>query len=226
MPPIQVLIVDDDPMVLQVNREYVQAVEGFRVIGTARNGAVAIEAAGRLAPDLILLDVYMPDKDGLTMLRELRHGGIPSDVILVSAAHDAQTISEALRCGAHDYIIKPFRFDRLRAALESYREMKRKLKTSDRISQEELDRMLRPTAALAGEETPKGLNEMTLQQVVSYLEQQAEPLTAVEVADALGMARVTARRYLDYLTKLGRVKLEMQYGGVGRPLNRYLLSKS
>ncbi|MGE5672878.1 MAG: response regulator [Mycobacterium leprae] len=225
MPPLEVLIVDDDPMVLQVNRGYVEAVDGFRVVGTARNGTDALTLAARLVPDLILLDVFMPDKDGVTMLRELRAAAVPSDVILVSAAEDAATIQEALRNGAHDYIIKPFRFERLRAALESYRGMKQKLQSTERLSQEELDRMWKNAAQPVGEETPKGLNEMTLQQVIGYLVEQTEPQTAGEVADALGLARVTARRYLDYLVKLGRVKLAMQYGGVGRPLNRYLLPK-
>lgn len=222
MTPIKVLVVDDDPMVLHVNRFFVDEVEGFKVVGTARNGVDAVEAARRLQPDLILLDIYMPDKDGLTALRELRGQGIPSDVILVSAAADPATVEEALRGGAHDYVIKPFRPERLQAALESYRGVKRKLKRTIRLSQEEVDLMLRAPAQV-GEEAPRGLNDLTLQQVVDHLTNHPEPQTAVEVGEALGMARATARRYLDYLVKVGRVKLEMQYGGVGRPLNRYHL---
>jgi two-component system response regulator DctR len=220
LPQIQVLVVDDDPMVLQVNRFFVDEVEGFKVVGTARNGAEAVAAAERLRPDLILLDVYMPDKDGLQALRELRSHGIPSDVILVSAAADPATIEEALRAGAHDYVIKPFRPERLRAALESYRGVKRKLKRAVRLSQDEVDRMWRTPTVQVGEEAPRGLNEVTLQQVIAHLSQHEEPQTAGEVGDALGMARVTARRYLDHLVKVGQVKLAMQYGGVGRPLNR------
>lgn len=225
MATVKVLIVDDDPMVLQVNRGYVEEVEGFKVVGTARNGADALEAVHRLQPDLILLDVYMPDKDGLAMLRDLRSQAVPADVILVSAAQDAETIGEALRNGAQDYIIKPFRPERLRAALESYREMKHKLKTSARLSQEQLDRLRGTPAPVAGDEPPKGLNEMTLKQVTDYLSRQPEPQTAIDVADGLGMARVTSRRYLDYLVKLGKVRLEMQYGGVGRPQYRYMLDR-
>lgn len=225
MPPIQVLVVDDDPMVLQVNQDYVEAVPGFKVAATCRNGVDALDVAERLRPDLILLDVYMPDQDGLAMLRELRSRALPSDVILVSAAQDAVTIQEALRCGAHDYIIKPFRFERLRAALESYRDVKQRWKATVRLSQAEFDRMRGAPAGGGVEEPPKGLSELTLQQVLGYLQQQTEPQTAVAVADALGIARVTARRYLDYLEKLGKVKIAMQYGGVGRPLNRYRLGK-
>lgn len=149
-------------------------------------------------------------------------------MILVSAATDPATVEEALRCGAHDYVIKPFRPERLRAALESYRSVKRKLKSAGRLSQAEVDRIrMWSTPTLhVGEEAPKGLNEVTLQQVTNHLSQQAEPQTAEGVAQALGMARVTARRYLDYLAKLGKVKLEMRYGGVGRPQNLYHLAKT
>lgn len=212
-------------MVLQVNQGYVEAVPGFRVVGSSRTGAEALPAAERLRPDLMLLDVFMPDQDGIAMLRELRSRAIPSDVILVSAAQDAATIQEALRCGAHDYIIKPFRFERLRAALESYREVKQRLAQAGQLSQEQLDRMRRGAGGAAVPDLPKGLNETTLRQVLAHLGALGEPQTAAEVADALGIARVTARRYLDHLEKAGRVRLEMQYGGVGRPLNRYLLGK-
>jgi two-component system response regulator DctR len=219
---IKVLIVDDEPIVVHVNRFFVDEVEGFKVVGTARNGVEAVEAAERLRPDLILLDVYMPDKDGLTALRELRSHGVPSDVILVSAAADPTTVEEALRAGAHDYVIKPFRPERLRAALESYRGVKRALRRSAPLTQAELDRM-RPAPALGEAENRTGINELTLQQIIAQMSAAREPQTATEIGEALGMSRVTARRYLDHLVKVGKVKLEMQYGGVGRPLNRYQL---
>ncbi|MFZ5822895.1 MAG: response regulator [Bacillota bacterium] len=225
MRPIRVLIVDDEPLVVQVNRFFVEEVEGFKVIGTARNGSAALEAAERLKPDLILLDVYMPDKDGLEALQELRANGVPADVILVSAAQDPQIVQAALRGGAHDYVIKPFRPERLRAALESYRDVKSTLKSAVRLSQKELDKVWRTPVVVNREEPAKGLNEKTLDQVMTYLREQSTPPTAAEVADGLGMSRVTARRYLEFLVKQGRVKLEMQYGGVGRPLNRYILVK-
>jgi two-component system response regulator DctR len=224
MTPIQVLLVDDDPMVLQVNREYVQATEGFRVVATARNGAEALAVAAAAQPDLILLDVYMPDKDGLAMLRELRSQGIPSDVILVTAAQDAPTIQTALRHGAVDVIIKPFRFHRLRSALEAFRKLKSELGGSPSLSQEQLDRVLRQAPPQApSDEPPKGLNDLTLRQVLEYLTVPREPCTSAEVAEGLGISRVTARRYLEYLESLGKVRVEPQYGGVGRPQNRYSL---
>ncbi|MFP3339069.1 FaeA/PapI family transcriptional regulator, partial [Micrococcus sp. SIMBA_131] len=73
---------------------------------------------------------------------------------------------------------------------------------------------------------PKGLNHQTMKQIILYIDKQAKPLSAEEAADGIGIARVTARRYLDYLQKSGKVQLDIQYGGVGRPLNRYSLLKS
>ncbi|HYF95358.1 MAG TPA: response regulator [Symbiobacteriaceae bacterium] len=221
MQPIRVLVVDDDPMVQQVNREYVESVRGFRVVGAARTAREAIEAVASHRPDLVLLDVYMPDQDGVATLKEIRQQGLPADVIMVSAAQDAQTIQNVLRYGAVDYIIKPFRLDRLKTALETYRAHRWKLGDTATLDQEQVDRMLRAQTTGAGAGLPKGLHEATLRQVHRFLAAEGQALTAAEVADKLGMARVTARRYLDHLVKLQRASLEIQYGAVGRPLNRY-----
>lgn len=222
MQPIRVLVVDDDPMVQQVNRDYVETVEGFRVVGTARTGAEAVAYVKEHHPDLVLLDIFMPDQDGVATLKEIRRLDVPADVIMVSAAQDARTIQDVIRHGAVDYIIKPFRLTRLQQALGQYRETKWRLRGAETLNQEQLDMVLRgQNAAAADSAIPKGLNEATLRQIIDHLRHTRAALTAVEVADQLGMARVTARRYLDYLVKLGRAQLEVQYGSVGRPLNRY-----
>lgn len=220
MQAIRVLVVDDDPMVQQVNSEYVETVRGFRVVGSARTAGEAIEAVRAHRPDLVLLDIFMPGQDGVAALKEIRRQEFQPDVIMVSAAQDAQTIQDVLRYGAIDYIIKPFRLDRLKAALESYRANRWKLDHTGPMNQEQVDRMLRSQVS-AEEAMPKGLNQATLRQVQRFLAARGEALTAAEAADELGMARVTARRYLDYLVKLRRASLEVQYGSVGRPLNRY-----
>lgn len=221
---VAVVLVDDDPMVLQVNRQYVAAVPGFAVVGTARTGAEAVAAVARLRPDLVLLDIYLPDMDGIAALKEIRRLELPTDVILISAAQDAHTIREALRYGAVDYIIKPFRQERLAAALVAYRQMWLALRRGAPLSQEQVDRMLRAgQGAAGGEGLPKGLQEFTLRQVTLALARAGRPLTAAEVGEAAGLSRVTARRYLEYLAQLGKVEVEVQYGGVGRPQHVYRL---
>jgi two-component system, CitB family, response regulator DctR len=223
---IRTLIVEDDPMVLEVNKQFVLATEGFDIVGLARSGKEALQLITEAAPHLVILDIYLPDLDGLSTLTEIRRRNDPVDVILVTAARDTDTIQNVFRHGAIDYIVKPFKFDRFKQALESYRSLHRSLQ-KDSLDQEEIDRisnLKKSEAKVEGElegHLPKGLNEVTLKQVLLFLMKQSHALSAEEVAEGVGLARVTARRYLDFLQKKGKVDLEVQYGSVGRPINRY-----
>ncbi|HYF94833.1 MAG TPA: response regulator [Symbiobacteriaceae bacterium] len=238
MTEYRVVIIEDDPMVTEVNRTYVEASGPFRVIGTARNGEDGVRITAELVPDLVILDVYMPDLDGVQVLKELRRRELPVDVIMVTAAQDAETVQDVLRAGAVDYIIKPFKFERIKSTLQAYARMHGDLAGSQKVSQEQLDRLApglgaaapgpvpeaqpAPAPAPAGAEAlPKGLTDWTLRQVMLHLVHQERPLSASEVADGIGLARVTVRRYLDYLVHRGQLRVEQHYVGVGRPVYRY-----
>jgi len=234
----RVVIIEDDPMVTEVNRTYVEASGPFRVVGTARTGTEGIRITAELVPHLVILDVYLPDLDGVQVLKELRRQELPVDVIMVTAAQDAETVQDVLRSGAVDYIIKPFKFERIRSTLHAYARMHGDLIHSTKISQEQLDRLapgLGATAAPpaeapqtrppAPEALPKGLTDWTLRQVLLYMVNQERPLSASEVADGIGLARVTVRRYLDYLVQQRRLSVEQHYVGVGRPVYRYMTRK-
>ncbi|WP_270182005.1 response regulator [Alkalihalobacillus sp. CinArs1] len=223
---ISVLLIEDDPMVQEVNKQFIKKIEGFTIIGVASTGEEGLKLVKDLKPDLILLDVYMPEQNGLDMLNKLRNEGSRVDVIAITAANDRDTIRTMLHNGARDYLIKPFKFERFRQALQDFKTYQEQLSGSGSISQYELDLIKsngKPMSKSSGEQLPKGLNEQTLRQILRYLEKQEDALTAEETADGVGIARVTARRYLDFLQKSGQVKIEIQYGGVGRPLNRYTL---
>jgi two-component system response regulator DctR len=224
MENIKVLLVEDDPMVQEVNRGFISNVGGFEVTAVAQNGEEGIQLAKKLEPDLIILDVFMPKKDGVKVMHELRKQKINAEVIIVSAAKDKNTIKFMLQNGALDYILKPFTFDRMKQALEKYRQYQENLEKSATISQEQLDQLLysEQQTKKYEDDLPKGLNNFTLKEVMRYLSNQKVPRAAGEVANEIGIARVTARRYLDYLEKKGFIKLEVQYGGVGRPVNRYV----
>lgn len=221
MSHIKVLITEDDPMVIEVNRGFVNAVPGFRVVGVARSGREAIGMIKEIIPDLVLLDIYLPDMDGLSTLQEIRRFGLPTDVIIVTAAQDAETIQNVFRYGAIDYIVKPFKFARLKSSLNCYSTLHNKFKRQSQMSQAEIDSLALSRGQQMEEGVPKGLNEITLKQVYLFLLKEGAALSAEEVAEGVGLARVTARRYLDYLEKSGKVVLELQYGSVGRPVNRY-----
>lgn len=218
---IDVVIVEDDPMVVEVNRGFVSAVPGFRVAGVARTGREAVDMVKQLKPDLVLLDIYLPDMDGVTALQEMRRFDLPTDVIAVTAAQDARTIQNVFRYGAIDYVIKPFKFIRLKAALNSYETLHNRFKHQTKMNQAEVDSLAKSRGQQFDEEIPKRLNELTLKQIYLYLLKEGRALSAEEVAEGIGLARVTARRYLDYLEKSGKVMLGMQYGSIGRPINRY-----
>lgn len=106
---IDVLVVDDDFMVARIHRGYVERLEGFRVIGEVHSGVEVVEAVRRLRPHLVLLDVYLPDRNGLDVLRDLRaEAGLTVDVVVVTAARDVETVRAALHGGVASYLVKPF----------------------------------------------------------------------------------------------------------------------
>jgi two-component system response regulator DctR len=233
---MNVLLIEDDLMVQEVNRQFVERVEGFRITGVAGSGLEGIELLRSLKPDLVILDIFMPLQDGIETLAQIRKEQLPVDVMVISAANDQRTIQRMLQNGAIDYIMKPFKFERVKQALEHYRAMREQLEGEPTVSQSELDRMLFGSGGRGGgdlgavqqEEAtavqlPKGLQAVTLRQIIVFLNDPPRPLSAEEVAEGVGIARVTARRYLEYLEKSGRVTLDLQYG-LGRPVNKYILS--
>lgn len=216
----RVLVVDDDFMVARVHTGFVQRVPGFVVVGAAHSGADAIAATERLAPDLVLLDIYLPDISGLEVLRRLREGATPVDVLAITAARDADTIRTALRGGVVHYIIKPFTFDTLRDRLERYAAALQRLTATGQAGQADVDRLfgtLRPAAAAL----PKGLSAATAELVVAVLRTSADDLSAGECAALAGLSRVSTRRYLEHLVECGKAEVRMRYGGTGRPEHRY-----
>jgi two-component system, CitB family, response regulator MalR len=226
-----VLLVEDDPMVAELNRLYVGRVEGFQVAATARNGQEALEVLREQAVDLILLDVFMAGPTGLELLSEIRALDLDVDVILVTAARDTRSISRALKLGAVDYLIKPFEFERLQQALEKYRETHRLMRAEASLSQSDLDRSLgRPRAGTpAASPLPKGLDRTTLATVAKAITDRVDPerwFTSEEVAQEVGLSRVSVRKYVEFLCGLKVLRMEPGYGTVGRPAHRFRLQKA
>jgi response regulator of citrate/malate metabolism len=217
---IGVLVVDDDFMVARVHTGFVERVPGFSVVGTAHTGTEALSAIDALRPDLVLLDIYLPDISGLEVLRRLREKQSPVDVLVVTAARDVDTVRGALRGGAVHYVVKPFSFDTLRDGLERYAAAWQRLSAAGSPAQVDVDRLfgtLRP-----GEVTlPKGLNPATAELIVTVLRSSASDLSAAECAELAGLSRVSTRRYLEHLARTGKAEVRPRYGGTGRPEHRY-----
>jgi len=224
---IRVLIVDDDFMVAKVHAGFVSALDGFEVVGTASTGTQALEDIVRLRPDLVLLDVYLPDTTGLDVLRRLRAGGWPADVIVISAARDVDSIRSALHGGVLHYLVKPFDRRTFEARLHDYARMRGELAELDEAGQHDVDRMFgraRGGAAPAVAQTPKGITPETLELVRGALAGAgADGLSATECSERTGLARVSARRYLEQLVTIQEADVRQRYGTAGRPERRFTL---
>lgn len=221
MSEIRTLIVDDDFMVAKVHRAYVERVDGFAVVGVVHTGAEALDAADRLRPDLLVLDIYLPDVSGLAVLQELRRRAIAVDVIMVTAARDVGSLRAAMAGGALRYIVKPFNFARFSETLQTYRRFAGRRSALAEVDQADVDRLYATMGVTPELPLPKNLNPPTLELVVRCLQDQADTLSALEVAEQTGISRGTARRYLEYLETQGRAVLELRYGAAGRPEHRY-----
>ena len=221
MTKLSVLIVEDDPMVLEINKNFLSKVKGFEYIGEASTGKDAYEKTIQLKPDLILLDMFLPDMSGMDLFLRLRKERIPSDIIMITAARDTATVQEAVRLGAFDYLIKPFRFERFERALHDYLRLIKQQPVSGIYDQQKIDNIFgykEDEATL-----PKGLNDITMKQILEGLVEMSAPVTSEQLAIKVGMARVTVRKYLDFLANTGKVTIDLKYGTVGRPTKYYLL---
>ncbi|MFD9949021.1 response regulator [Nonomuraea sp. NPDC059023] len=218
---IDVLVVDDDFMVAKVNSGFVNQVAGFRVIGTAGTGRQALDRVTELRPDLVLLDLYLPDLFGLEVITRLRAAGHDCDVIVISAARESDTVRGAARRGVSDYLLKPFDFDDLRVRLEHYAAQRAGLGTTVITSQADVDRLLAGAGSPAPAVLPKGMSVETAELVKRALHATGGTLSATECAAQVGISRVSARRYLEHLTAIGQVEVSLRYGGAGRPERRY-----
>ena len=109
MEPIAVLVVDDSAVVRRIVAGVLETDPGIRVVGTAASGRIALQQVERLAPDILTLDVEMPDMDGLETLRQLRrlHPRLPVIMFSTLTERAAAATLEALALGAHDYVTKP-----------------------------------------------------------------------------------------------------------------------
>ncbi|ABR49116.1 response regulator receiver and unknown domain protein [Alkaliphilus metalliredigens QYMF] len=219
---INVLIVEDDPMVLQLNKRYVESINGFKVVATATDGEKALELLKTNPIELIILDVYMPKLDGIGFLKEMRKRFFKADVILVTASKEAESIDDVFKLGAVDYLIKPFEYERLKSSLENYRGRYELLKGKNVIQQEDLDRITKQNNKSPENRLQKGLHKRTLERIRCFMELNKEAyFTSEEVAEKMKVSRVTVRKYLEYLVEIDELQLEIEYGSIGRPRHLY-----
>lgn len=216
----KVIIVEDDYMISMLNRSFIERDKRLHVEKEFSSGRKALDWVLGHPVDLILLDVYMPLMTGAEFLRELRRAGSKVDVIVVTAAHETDMLSELLKMGIVDYLIKPFSPRRFQQALDAFCARRSTLEGKSRVNQSDVDTLLHQMP-LQGE-IPKGLQEKTLERIRCELSQREQ--TCELIAGRSGLSVVTARRYLNFMLESGEVSSRINYDTGGRPCMVYRLS--
>ena len=223
-----VLIVEDDPRIAEIHKHFTEKVDGFDVVGIAESLDDAEKMCQLLEPDLVLLDYYFPEGHGTDILWRIRGEQQATDIIMITAAKESETLQEVMRGGVFDYILKPVMFPRFEEALKRYQDHRQQLQSEENFSQQDVDRLLHPYKdSQPGEPAlPKGVDPLTLKKIRAvFVSPHPDGLSAEEVGEKVGTSRTTARRYLEYLTAAGHLYAELVYGAVGRPERKYFTSR-
>lgn len=228
---IRVIIVEDDPMVRVINEKYLQMSEGYKLYDSVNSIEKAKESILKGQPDLVLLDIFFPQNKGIDLLKWIRTENIKCDVMLITADKSKETVEEAFRYGAVDYLVKPFVFKRFNEAMVQYKNRRESFKNIESVEQDMIDRYTlketkRKPSAKDDISEIKGFSQHTYEKILEGIkEMDGKTFTSEELAKEIGISRITARRYLDYLEKEKKLVIELEYGKVGRPKNNYRLKE-
>lgn len=213
--PWRVLVIEDDRSVASIHCRFVSRMDGFTVVGVARTAAEARPLLVNLRPHLVLLDLGLPRDSGVELLRQVRGSGHPAEVIAVTAATAPEVVRAVFQLGVIDYLVKPFRPERLRQAMEAF-ERHMAVFEGGSMRQAAVDEIRAQRRQL-----PKDIAEGRLEEVRRVLAGARGPQTVAQVSAATGLARSTARRYLEFLVGLGQADVTPSPGRRGRPSNLY-----
>ncbi len=224
MDNLRVVIAEDDPRIAEIQSRFIDRIDGFEVVGIGNTIAESEEVIDVFQPDLVLLDVYFPDGNGVDLLWTIRRLYKNIDVIFITAAKEVETLQDAIRGGAFDYVLKPMTFSRFRSTLEKFFQHRNNLKEIITLDQENVDQILHPAqdSVQMDVRIPKSINPLTLEKVEDEVNKlDSHGVNAEVIGLQIGISRTTARRYLEFLVSKGKVKPSLVYGSVGRPERLY-----
>ncbi|UBK75638.1 response regulator [Clostridium perfringens] len=218
----KILIVEDDPMVALINKRFLENM-GFKdILGPVQTEEEIIQLLDKENIDLILLDVYLPKKNGIDILKSLRYKKYLTDVIMITAANSVEEVKRAFAYGVTDYLVKPFEFERFEEAINKYKQKNNLLNKREALSQQDIDVISKSLEEKI--ELPKGLNQKTLDIIMEFLkENKGKVWTLREIAYELKISNVTIKKYMDYLEDVKKVNVTLTSGNVGRPEYKYTL---
>jgi response regulator of citrate/malate metabolism len=220
---IRTVVVDDDYRVAKAHADAVGRVDGFEAIGQAHSCDETHGMVTSLQPDLLLLDLYLPDGHGLDLMRSLMLLDLTPrpDFIVITAARDIASVRSAMQLGAMYYLVKPFGFDQLREQLNAYRQLHEGLDESVVANQQTVDALYGLMRGPAARLADRRRLPPTMARVLDSVRSAGRDVSAADVADQLGVSRATAQRYLADLFRRGIIELDLNYGNTGRPEHRY-----
>ncbi|MCM3714596.1 response regulator [Alkalihalobacillus oceani] len=224
---IKIVAVEDDPLVAKFHRKYVEKVEGFSWLGSASTIEEGEQLVKKPEVDLVLLDIYIHDQNGLDLLKKIRAQNVNVDVILITSANDQQSVQTGYRYGVVDYLIKPFTFERFQEALLHYKD--EMAVSSAHFRQEEVDRFFyprQPGQPKSSYVLPKGITKETCIRILQAMAAQEGWKSATELSDMIGVSHVSLRKYLRYFEQQNWIQKDVVYHSFGRPLQQYRLAES
>ena len=229
MDNLSVVIAEDDPKISEIQSRFIEKIEGFDVVGIGNTIEESEQIIDIFQPDLVLLDYFFPDGNGVDLLWKIRRNYKNTDVIFITAAKEVTVLQDAIRGGVFDYILKPMTFSRFQSTLGKFLDHRNKLREMTRLDQSGVDQIIHPAQDPAQTDVrmPKSIDPLTLEKVEDEVSKLNDDGVNAEAMGAqVGISRTTARRYLEFLVSKGTVKPSLVYGSVGRPERLYFQASS
>ena len=223
---IKVLIVEDDFRIAQVQEGFLQKIPDVQVVGKALNAEDTINSLKKQKVDLILLDIYLPDRLGTDLLPHIRENYPEIDIIMITAATEKAMLETSIRQGVFHYLLKPVTMEKFIETIESYKKRKKLLHNREEVDQSIIDQYFGTSVnqlSFNQKDLPSGVDRLTLQKVKEVLHTLDSGISIEEMGEKMGASRTTARRYLEYLVSINICMAKHEYGIVGRPERKYYL---
>ena len=220
---MRILIVEDDPMVREINRKFAERIDEISEILTAPSLDEARQILLKQKVELVLLDVYFPEGKGTDLLKWIRDQEMKCEIVFITADKSVETVEQAFQFGSVDYLIKPFTYERFEEAIRAALRRIQGIQEKGTLEQAQVDQLFRRERAQEKPLSPmeKGLSRKTYELIWREIDKMDHPFTPEEIGESSGLARVTVRRYLEYMVREGLLKMDLSYGKVGRPQHYY-----
>ncbi|SHO57413.1 response regulator [Vibrio quintilis] len=218
----RVMLIEDDIRASYTLESTINQDPRFQVVAVSETCADALMQFKAFQPQLVFVDITLPDGNGLDIIRQLRDQDTDCHFIMTTAERETTTVEKAVQLGVIDYLVKPIRMSRISQALDDYARYKQKLVSASTVDQDDIDQLLRRSPVKTERRTPKGIDSTTLEALKKLLyKEKLHNFSAEDIGERMNFSRVTARRYLEYLESEGILRLILNYNTGGRPRRLY-----